>query len=125
MSWRALSRGRWTLPRVRSGFRRLKTVPATQLIRVEIPVIREVEGKKVRTVEPVDRRKWKAEVIPERDDKIVEVETSPNARPVAEEKAAIREGEASQAEPTTRQLIRLDELRQEREKQRDRDDQEQ
>jgi len=92
--------------------------------KVEKTVIREVEGKKVRSVELVDRRKWEAEVIPERDDKTVEVETSPNARPVVEEKAAVREGEASQAEPAARQLNRLDELRQEREEKRDRDDQE-
>ncbi|EGP54315.1 relaxase/mobilization nuclease family protein (plasmid) [Agrobacterium tumefaciens F2] len=92
--------------------------------KVEKTVIREVEGKKVRSVELVDRRKWEAEVIPERDDKTAEVEASPNARPVVEEKAAVREGEASQAEPAARQLNRLDELRQEREEKRDRDDQE-
>ncbi len=92
--------------------------------KVEKTVIREVEGKKVRSVELVDRRKWEAEVIPERDDKTAEVETSPTARPVVEEKAAVREGEASQAEPAARQLNRLDELRQEREEKRDRDDQE-
>jgi len=57
-------------------------------------------------------------------DKTIEVETSPNARPVVEEKAAVREGEVSQAEPPARQLNRLDELRQEREDKRDRDDQE-
>lgn len=92
--------------------------------KVEKTVIREVEGKKVRAVELVDRRKWEAEVIPERGDKTAEVETSPNPRPVVEEKAAVREGEASQAEPSARQLNRLDELRQEREEKRDRDDQE-
>jgi hypothetical protein len=65
-----------------------------------------------------------AALIPGRDNKTVEVETSPNARPVVEEKAAVREGEASQAEPAARQLNRLDELRQEREEKRDRGDQE-
>jgi len=65
-----------------------------------------------------------AALIPELDDKTVGVETSPNARPVVEEKAAVREGEVSQAEPPARQLNRLDELRQEREDKRDRDDQE-
>ncbi|TMV18587.1 relaxase/mobilization nuclease, partial [Rhizobium sp. Td3] len=93
--------------------------------KVEKTVIREVDGQKVREVEMVDRRKWEAEVVTVRHDKTVEVETSSDRRPVVEEKAAVREGGASQAEPAARQLNRLEELMKEREAKRDRDEQEQ
>ncbi len=92
--------------------------------KVEKTVIREVDGQKVREVELVDRRKWEADVVPARDNKTVTVETSSDDRPVVEEKAAVREGEASQAEPAARQLNRLEELMNEREAKRGRDEQE-
>ncbi|MCA1868520.1 relaxase [Agrobacterium genomosp. 3] len=100
------------------------TLKEAGMEKVEKTVIREVEGRKVREVEMVDRRKWEAEVVTARDDKTAEVETSSDQRLVIEEKAAVREGEASQSEPSARQLNRLEELMKERDAKRDRDDQE-
>jgi hypothetical protein len=68
----------------------LKTLSATSSVRVENTVIREVEGKKVPEVKFVHRRKWKAELVPARGDKTVEVETSPNARPLVKKGSGSR-----------------------------------
>lgn len=89
MSWQTLSRERWTLPRIRSRIKRLKKLSATPSVRVENTVIREVEGKRFL------RLNWSTgvsgrELVLARGDKTVEVETSRNARPLVEEKAAVR-----------------------------------
>lgn len=94
-------------------------------------IIREVDGKKVKQEVMVDRRSWEAEVTERgigatepKKDHIAEVDASSKAKTMVEEKQASREGDASTTEPARQQTNRLQQLRQEHEADKGRDEQE-
>lgn len=107
------------------------TLRESGMEKVKKTVIREVDGKKVKQEAMVDRRSWEAEVA-ERGksatdatkDRPPEVDASSKAKTVVEERQASRDGDASTTEPAKQQTNHLQQLRQEHEASKERDDQE-
>ncbi len=99
--------------------------------KVKKTIINEVDGKKVKQEVMVDRRSWEAQVTERsigvtepKKDHIAEVDTSSKSKIMVEEKQASREGDASTTEPAKQQTNRLQQLRQEHEADKGRDEQE-
>ena len=89
-------------------------------------VIQEVDGQKRRVEQMVDRRGWEANVLEERDRAIDKVEGSKQLdnQVNMETKAAVRDGETARTDPPQQQVPRLQELEQEHQQKKERDEHE-
>lgn len=90
------------------------------------PVIKEIDGQRVRTEQEVERRRWDVEVVEakDRDQPVAKVETSSASQSNIELKADVREAEASRTDPPQQQVTRLEQLQREHAERQERDEQE-
>jgi hypothetical protein len=87
--------------------------------KVQKTVIREVDGQKVQQEVTVDRRAWEAEVAEQSKEPVAKAQASSNAKMVVEGDKAASTGDAAKDQTT-----RLQQLVQEHQAKRDRDEQE-
>ncbi|MCX2698930.1 LPD7 domain-containing protein [Ochrobactrum chromiisoli] len=94
--------------------------------RVMKTVIQEIDGQKHRVEQMVDRRAWEANLLEERDrtDEKVEGSKQLDNRASMETKAVVRDGETARTDPPQQQVARLQELEQEQQEKKDRDEHE-
>ncbi len=94
--------------------------------RVLKTVIQEIDGQKQRVEQMVDRRAWEANLLEERDraDEKVEGSKQLDNRANMETKAVVRDGETTRADPPQQQVARLQELKQEQQQKKERDEHE-
>lgn len=94
--------------------------------RVLKTVIQDVDGQKHRVEQMVDRRAWEANLLEERDrtDGKVEGAKQLDNRANMETKAVVRDGETARTDPPQQQLSRLQELEQEQQQKKERDEHE-
>lgn len=94
--------------------------------RVLKTVIQEIDGQKHRVEQMVDRRAWEANVLEERDrtDEKVEGSKQLDNRVNMEAKAVVRDGETARTDPPQQQVPRLEELEQEQQHKKERDEHE-
>ncbi|MEE9926350.1 MAG: relaxase [Brucella anthropi] len=94
--------------------------------RVMKTVIQEIDGQKHRVEQMVDRRAWEANLLEERDrtDEKVEGSKQLDNRASMETKAVVRDGETARTYPPQQQVARLQELEQEQQEKKDRDEHE-
>lgn len=94
--------------------------------RVLKTVIQEIDGQKHRVEQMVDRRAWEANVLDERDrtDEKVEGSKQLDNRANMEVKGVARDGETMRTDPPQQQVPRLQELEQEQQQKKERDEHE-
>ncbi|MBA8845787.1 MULTISPECIES: LPD7 domain-containing protein [Brucella/Ochrobactrum group] len=94
--------------------------------RVMKTVIQEIDGQKHRVEQMVDRRAWEANVLEERDrtDGKVEDSRQLDNRVSMETKDVVRDGETARTDPPQQQVPRLQELEQEQQQKKERDEHE-
>ncbi len=94
--------------------------------RVLKTVIQEIDGQKHRVEQMVDRRAWEANVLEERDrtDEKVEDSKQLDNRVNMETKAVVRNAETARTDPPQQQIPRLQELEQEQQQKKERDEHE-
>lgn len=94
--------------------------------RVMKTVLKEINGQKQRVEQMVDRRAWEATVLRDRDLNQGKVEGSKQLdnRDTMEAKAVVRDGETVRTDPPQQQVPRLQQLEQEKQQQRERDENE-